>query len=80
MEAVNTPATYANGGTLRPGLTVHIPGQRTPALYYASSEAGDGTHTVVRVDKLPPEDPRERALCRALLTHALALLDQTEGA
>ena len=57
-----------------------IPAQRGPALYYASTEAGDGIATVTRIDRQPPEDLRERALCRALLTHALTLLDQAEGA
>lgn len=52
-----------------------IPAQRGPALYYASTEQPDGTATVTRIDRQPPEDPRERALCRALLTHALAVID-----
>lgn len=56
-----------------------IPAQRGPGLYYAGSEQPDGTSTVTRIDRQPPEDPRERALCRALLTHALALLDETEA-
>lgn len=56
-----------------------ISAQRGPALYYASTEASDGTATVTRVDRQPPEDPRERALCRGLLQHALALLDQAEA-
>lgn len=73
-----TPDAYDNGGTLRHGLTVTIPGQRTPALYYAGCEQGDGTSTVTRVDLTAVEDPRERALCRALLTHALRLLDAGE--
>ncbi len=59
---------------------ITLPAQRGPGLYYLSSEQADGTHTVTRIDRQPPEELRERALCRALLTHALALLDQTEGA
>lgn len=59
---------------------ITLPAQRGPGLYYASSEQPDGTSTVTRIDKQPPEDPRERALCRALLMHALALLDRAEGA
>lgn len=58
---------------------VTIPAQRGPALYYTGSEQGDGTSTVTRIDLQPPDDPRERALCRALLTHALRLLNQAEA-
>jgi len=55
-----------------------------PALYYVHS---DGS-SITRVDLVAPEvrlapglawvlpADRERALCRALLTHALAVLDQ----
>jgi hypothetical protein len=59
---------------------ITIPAQRGPALYYVGSERGDGTSTVTAIDKQPVEDPRERALCRALLTHALAELDRSEPA
>ncbi|MER6602527.1 hypothetical protein [Streptomyces parvus] len=49
-----------------------------PCLLYASSR-GD---TITPVDHAVVTDPRERAICRALLVHALALLDgdATEGA
>lgn len=57
-----------------------IPGQRGPALYYAACEAPDGTSTITAVDRELIEDPRERAICRALLLHALAELDRTEPA
>lgn len=51
-----------------------------PALFYIGSPAPDGAHTIHRIDIEPgiPQDPRNRALCRALLRHALALLDATE--
>jgi hypothetical protein len=49
-----------------------------PALFFHGSEQLDGTHTVHPIDRLAPEDPRERAICRALLQHAIALLDATE--
>lgn len=49
-----------------------------PALTYHGSENLDGTHTIHPVDRSVPEDPRERAICRALLQHALALLDASE--
>jgi hypothetical protein len=52
-----------------------IPAQRGPALFYASTERGDGTSTVTRIDITAVDDPRERALCRGLLLHALAVLD-----
>ncbi|MFI1957025.1 hypothetical protein ACH46L_03790 [Streptomyces althioticus] len=45
-------------------------------LYVHDRQIGDSTF----VDQQAPTDPRERALCRALLVHALALLDATEPA
>lgn len=51
-----------------------------PALVYVSTPHGDGSNLVQRVDLDSPADPRERAVCRALLHHALALLDSTEPA
>ncbi|GHC36861.1 MULTISPECIES: hypothetical protein [Streptomyces rochei group] len=50
-----------------------------PALVYISSPALNGTHAIARVDLNAVETPRERALCRALLHHALALLDDAEN-
>jgi hypothetical protein len=47
-----------------------------PTLLYVHTD--DGTSTFV--DKDVPTDPRERAICRALLLHALALLDASEPA
>ncbi|MEU0625016.1 hypothetical protein ABZ329_29665 [Streptomyces rubiginosohelvolus] len=51
---------------------------RGPCVVYASS-TGDA---ITLVDHTVVTDPRERAICRALLVHALALLDDdaTEGA
>ncbi|MEU7338661.1 hypothetical protein [Streptomyces sp. NPDC007074] len=51
-----------------------------PALFYASTQEndGDGGQTIRRVDLSAPEGPRERAVCRALLQHALALMDASE--
>jgi hypothetical protein len=46
-----------------------------PRLVYAHTD-GQG---VTNVDRAPVNDPRERALCRALLTHALRLLDESEA-
>jgi hypothetical protein len=51
---------------------------RGPQLIYTSYDPKNGTVTLVPVDREPVEDPRERALCRALLHHALALLDASE--
>ncbi|MEU3851758.1 hypothetical protein [Streptomyces sp. NPDC029554] len=48
-----------------------------PALRYTSSLDG-GTQTTTCIDRDVLTDPRERALCRALLLHALALLDASE--
>lgn len=45
-----------------------------PTLCYLSTYGDSFT----KVDEQPPTDPRERAICRALLQHALALLDASE--
>lgn len=64
-----------------------------PALIYVHSDSGDGSVAYTRVDRHAPvvaggfvgTDPRtfptdrERAVLRALLTHALMVLDQAEG-
>ncbi|MFI5687857.1 hypothetical protein [Streptomyces sp. NPDC051636] len=51
-----------------------------PHLVYRSTRDLDGTRTHYLIDMAAPEDPRERAICRALLQHALSLLDATEPA
>lgn len=52
----------------------HDPG---PHLVYRSARDNDlRTHALI--DREALTDPRERALCRALLLHALALLESTE--
>ncbi|MFD0074304.1 hypothetical protein ACFVIY_17905 [Streptomyces sp. NPDC127166] len=51
---------------------------RGPQLIYTSYDPKDETVTLVQVDRVPVDNPRERALCRALLLHALALLDASE--
>lgn len=48
-----------------------VTADRGPCLVYASSDA----QAVTLVDHQVVTDPRERAICRALLVHALALLD-----
>lgn len=55
-----------------------IPAQTGPSLYYASAGQVGGNSTVTAIDRQAVDDPRERALCRALLLHALAELDRTE--
>lgn len=50
-----------------------------PALVYTSSPDPNGTQTVTRVDLTAVEEPRERALCRALLHHALSVLDDADN-
>lgn len=57
-------------------LDIGINGDCGPTLLYVHTDPGSSTF----VDKKPLDDPRERALCRALLLHALALLDETEPA
>jgi hypothetical protein len=49
-----------------------------PALFYISTAGPNGIQQVQRADLEPPTDPRERALSRALLLHALALLDASQ--
>lgn len=51
---------------------------RGPQLVYASYDPKENLAHLVPVDRIPVEDPRERALCRALLLHALTLLDASE--
>jgi hypothetical protein len=51
-----------------------------PALTYTSSLADTGSQTVTDIDRGVVTDPRERAICRALLLHALSLLDASEPA
>jgi hypothetical protein len=65
----------------------HIPDQAFalpmvtgPALLYVSSVDNRGTQAVQRADQEALDYPRERSLCRALLRHALDLLDATEPA
>lgn len=55
-------------------LDISLRGDCGPALLYVHTDEGSSSF----VDKQPPDDPRERAICRALLLHALALLDATE--
>jgi hypothetical protein len=57
-------------------LDIGLRGDCGPTLLYVHTDEGSSTF----VDKQPPADPRERAICRALLLHALALLDETEPA
>jgi hypothetical protein len=53
------------------------PAHRLPMLDFVTSQ-GDGLNLHTPVDVTAPTDPRERAILRALLQHALALLDATE--
>lgn len=61
------PAGPAGASSARPSLPAG------PALVYVSP---DGTTTPV--DETPVTGPRDRALCRALLGRAGAVLDQAE--
>ncbi|WP_327377977.1 hypothetical protein OG393_30865 [Streptomyces sp. NBC_01216] len=63
--------------TIQPEITIRV--DRGPQLIYTSyDQADDNKLTRVPVDRVPVDDPRERALCRALLLHALTLLDASE--
>ncbi|MFI8448213.1 hypothetical protein [Streptomyces erythrochromogenes] len=55
--------------TDRPPFTL-----RSPSVVYAATD-GD---TWTAIDVMAVTDPRERAICRALLQHALTLLDASE--
>lgn len=57
-----------------------LPTPTGPALLYTGSVNSQSANAVLvlRVDLDAVADPRERAICRALLQHALALLDATE--
>ncbi|MET9055259.1 hypothetical protein ABZW50_29340 [Streptomyces bacillaris] len=52
-----------------------VTAERGPCVIYASS-TGDA---ITLVDQMVVSDPRERAICRALLVHALALIDGAKG-
>ncbi|MEW2068432.1 hypothetical protein [Streptomyces sp. NPDC007346] len=50
-----------------------------PRLQYVSSPGlSGGFTTAYAIDQTPLDDPRERAICRGLLLHALTLLDNQE--
>jgi hypothetical protein len=49
-----------------------------PHIVYRSALDHD-TRTHALIDREALTDPRERAICRALLLHALALLEATEA-
>ncbi|MCX4571597.1 hypothetical protein OOK48_35340 [Streptomyces viridodiastaticus] len=53
----------------------NVPG---PALFYLSTQDESGLQSVHRVDLTAVQEDRERALCRALLQHAMALMDEAE--
>ncbi|MEU5496132.1 hypothetical protein [Streptomyces griseofuscus] len=50
-----------------------------PALAYTSAPDADGTSHITRIDLEAVTDPRERAICKALLFHALRLLEASEA-
>jgi hypothetical protein len=58
-----------------PRLTIQEHG---PRLTYRTDATPDGVWTCIDVDRAAPANPRDRAICRALLTHALRLLDEAE--
>ncbi|WP_030764830.1 hypothetical protein [Streptomyces sp. NRRL F-2664] len=66
------PDTIAGMPTDEPAWTISA--AAGPTLVYLSTY---GT-AITKVDEQAPADPRERAICRALLQHALALLDASE--
>lgn len=57
-----------------PETTMHISSEIGPALVYCHSDRG----SLTAIDHMAPSDARERAICRALLVHALALIDTAD--
>ncbi|MGW3196279.1 hypothetical protein ACWDBD_17170 [Streptomyces sp. NPDC001118] len=51
-----------------------------PALTYTTSQDTDGVQRTVPIDRETLTDPRERALCKALLWHALKLVEEADRA
>jgi hypothetical protein len=49
-----------------------------PRLTFATDTNPDGTWSLIDVDRHAPADPRDRAILRGLLTHALRLLDEAD--
>lgn len=58
------------------GPSAPLPFPAGPRLIYVSSRGPDPVCT--NVDEQAVDDARERRLCRALLTHALEILDKAE--
>ncbi|WP_432140157.1 hypothetical protein [Streptomyces sp. bgisy154] len=60
----------------KPPIEICVRSDVGPALLYVHTDNGSSTF----VDKNAPVSARERAICRALLQHALRLLDASEPA
>ncbi|GAA0500760.1 hypothetical protein [Streptomyces olivaceiscleroticus] len=58
-----------------PIFTAENPAADGPSLHYHHSDR----QCVTTIDRGAVTDPRERAICRALLVHALALLDAEDA-
>ncbi len=74
-----TGPTEAFGLDLSRITVLEQPTQTGPCLTYTSGPDQHGTVTTVNVDRAAPSDRRERAICRALLVHALQLLDEANS-
>lgn len=51
-----------------------------PGLAYTSAVSAAGVWVTTPIDHRAVTDPRDRAICRALLNHALSLLDAEDKA
>lgn len=50
-----------------------------PRLTFTAGPDVTGSALMIEVDRAAPADRRDRAICRALLTHALYLLDAADS-
>ncbi|MYY79715.1 MULTISPECIES: hypothetical protein [unclassified Streptomyces] len=58
-------------------MTLHADFPAGPTITFTTTK-DNGDRLTQFVDRSALEDPRERAICRALLQHALDLLDRSE--
>lgn len=49
-----------------------------PAVYFVT-EGAKGGITITIADRTAPEDPRDRAVCKALLQYALKLIEEADS-
>lgn len=55
-----------------------LTGPTGPQLTFTAGPDASGNALMTDVDRTAPTDPRDRAICRALLLHALRLLNEAD--